>query len=264
MRSPWFWPALNGFGLIAVITVNALANILPLNGIPTGDIVNRDPVLFQPAGWAFSIWGVIYLWLAAFVVYGLTPAGRANPRLQRISPLFLFTCAANTVWLFLWHWQRFPASLLVMFALLLGLIGIYGGLRRDGVTPSTREWLLLWLPFSVYLGWVSVATLANTSVLLDRVGWDGGGVSLEVWTALMLVAALALAAVFGLRQADFAYPAVVAWAAAAIAARQTGVELVAPSAVVVAVAAAAFALVALVRQVRAWPRLTGGGQALAT
>jgi hypothetical protein len=232
------WPLINLAAYLATVFVNWLANALPLNGVSSGDVVNRDPVYFQPANWAFGIWGLIYVLLGAFVVYGLLPWGRRNDRLQRISPLFTLTCAANIVWLFLWHWELLPLSMVAMVVLLLALLGIYQLLRSGGREPSRAERLLLRLPFSVYLGWISVATIANAAVTLDRAGWDGWGLSPVTWAIIMVGVGALLAAAVGIGRADAAYAAVFAWAYFALALRQSG----APSLAAAAAAGAAFSL----------------------
>jgi hypothetical protein len=235
----------NLLALLATVAVNALANALPLNGITTGEVVNRDPVLFQPAGWAFSIWSLIYLLLAGFVVYGLTPRGQADPHLRRVSPAFVLSCVANCAWLVLWHYERLPLSLLVMVGLLATLIWIYGRL------PRAR----LRIPFGVYLGWISVATIANAAVVLDRAGWDGWGLAPETWTVLLIVAGAALATALALAFLDPFYPAVFVWAYAGIAARQGDAPGVAAAAVW---CAGALALLTLVTALLAWRRPAGG------
>ena len=225
----WRWPLISLIVLVATVAVNGFANALPLNGQTTGEIINRDPVYFLPAGWVFSIWGLIYLALGLFVAYGLSPAGRRNPRVQRLGPPFLLTCVANCTWLFLWHWERLPLSLVAMGTLLLALIACYAIANQAGSTTPLAERICVLLPFSLYLGWVSVATIANATVALDRAGWDGWGLAPQLWAAIMIAVGGALAARIG------------------IAARQRDTTLVAGIALVVAVAAAVIALIALVR-----------------
>jgi MFS family permease len=249
--SSWTWPLTNLIGLIVVIAVNYSANYFEFNGNSTGDIVNRDPVPFQPAGWVFSIWGVIYLLLAVFVVYGLLPAGRHNQRLQRISPLFLITNIANTVWIIFWHWEQVAASLGTMVVLLVALLGIYIGVRYHGspFRRATREavdkpgWferIALRLPFSVYIGWICVALLANVMVWLDQTGRDSGLFSLNWWAVIFMVVATLVAAVFMVTSHDGVVALVMAVAFAGIADRNWGTETA------VSVVAGIFAVLALV------------------
>ena len=253
----WRCPLSSLVGLVATVAINGLANALPLNGQSTGDIINRDPVYFLPAGWVFSIWGLIYLASGVFVAYGLLPAGRHNPRVQRLGPPFLITCVANCTWLFLWHWERLPLTLVAMGVLLLSLIACYAIAHTDRGAATLAERFCVQFPFSLYLGWVSVATIANVTVALDRAGWKGWGLEPQLWAAIMIAAGGALAALIGIGRSDPVYAAVFVWAFIGIAARQRDATLVAGTALVVAVAAAIVALVALVRIAASW-RGTGG------
>lgn len=248
----WTWPLTNLIGLLVVVLVNALANLLPLNDRTTADVVNRDPVPFQPVGWVFGIWWLIYILLGVFTIYGLLPAGRRNRRLQQISPLFLISNIANIAWLVLWHWERFAASLVVMVVLLVTLIAIYIAVRvRNRPSPDAPrhtklQRLILWTPFSIYLGWICVAALANLMVWLDRSGWDGGPFSYNVWAALFIVAGALVAALFAFVWNDALIPLVFLWAYIGIAQRQWGESaLVSVTAIVFTVVAAALAAVAM-------------------
>jgi hypothetical protein len=114
MKSKLLWPLVNGAALVVTILVNGLANALPLNGQLTGEISDRFRVYFVPAGYVFAIWGVIYLSLLGFVVYQFLPAQRDHPRLRRIGAWFALSCAANSAWLVLWHYEYFGMTVLVM------------------------------------------------------------------------------------------------------------------------------------------------------
>ena len=249
----WFWPIVNLIGLGVVVGVNYLANYLELNGQTTGDVVNKDPVPFQPEGWVFSIWGLIYVLLAGFVLYGLTPSGRHNVRLQRISPVFLVANIANATWVFLWHYEQFFASLVAIVVLLVSLLAIYLGLRmRNPIRrsipaerPTLVQRIVLWLPFSIYLGWICVATLANLMVWLDRSGWDGGPFSYNVWAMLFMLAGTVVAAGFAWLARDPVIPLVMLVAFVGIAQHAWGDSgLVATFGIVFAVVQAALAAVA--------------------
>ena len=218
--------AVNVVAVLAVIVVNGLANALPLNGQTTGEISDRFQVYFVPAGYVFSIWGVIYLGLLAFAVYQALPTQRENPRLRRVGYLFAASCVANIAWLFLWHYEQFVLTLVAMFTLLLLLITIYLRLEIGRVVVSTAEKWLVRLPFSIYLGWVSVATIANVTSVLDYLGWSGWGISDEVWALIMLLVAGALAAIVSLTRGDVAYSLVFMWALVGIAVKNAGTPLV--------------------------------------
>lgn len=220
----------NLLAVIATIVINGLANALPLNGQTTGEISDRFQVYFVPAGYVFSIWGLIYLALVAFAIYQALPSQRDNPRLRSIGYLFAVSCLANIAWLFLWHYEVFPLTLVAMVALLLLLIAIY--LRLDighARVPATEKWLVH-VPFSIYLGWITVATIANVTSLLDYLKWSGWGISPEAWTVIMLVAGVGIASAVSLTRGDVAYMLVIVWAFAGIAIKHAGTPVVATAA----------------------------------
>ena len=224
----------NVLAVVAVIVVNWLANALPLNGLTQGEISDRFDVFFVPAGYAFSIWGLIYLGLIAFAVYQALPAQRENARLRRVGYLFALSCLANISWLFLWHYEVFVLTLVAMLALLLLLIGVY--LRLDigrAQVGGVERWLVD-VPFSVYLGWITVATIANVTVVLDYLGWNGWGISPQAWTVIMLFAGLVIATAMSLTRADVAYSLVLIWAYVGIAVKHGDTPVVAVTAWVTA------------------------------
>jgi hypothetical protein len=222
--------ALNVLALVVTIAVNSLASALPLNGQTTGEISDRFRIFFVPAGYVFSIWGVIYLGLLAFAVYQALPAQRANVDLRRLGYLFVWSCVANTAWIFLWHFEVFPLTLPVMVGLLLALIGIY---RRLGIgrarVAAAQRWLAH-VPFSIYLGWITVATIANATQLLYWLGWNGAPLGPEVWAVIMLAIAVVVAALMAWRHADVAYLAVLVWAFVGIAIKHAAAPMVATAA----------------------------------
>ena len=216
--------------VVATVVLNGLANALPLNGLTTGEISDRFQVYFVPAGYVFSIWGLIYLALAAYAVYQALPAQRENARLGRIGYLFVLSCLANVTWLFLWHYEQFAWTMVAMIGLLLSLIAIYLrlGIGRTQVPPAER-WLVH-VPFSIYLGWITVATVANVTSLLDHVNWGGWGIQPAVWAVLMLVVGAAIASAVGLTRGDVAYMLVIVWAFVGIAVKHAATPLVATAA----------------------------------
>ena len=142
---------------------------------------HRFPVFFVPAGYVFSIWGLIYIGLIAFAVFQALPAQRTNPRLQRVGYWFALSCLANIVWILLWHYNLFPASLLVMLVLLADLIVICLRLDIGRAAVSAAEKWAVNIPFSTYLGWITVATVANATSVLYGLKWNGFGISPEIW-----------------------------------------------------------------------------------
>jgi len=223
-------PVINVVAMIIALSVNGLANALPLNGKNTGVISDQFRVYFVPAGYVFAIWGVIYIGWIAFAVYQALPAQRNNPRLARIGWLFAANCVANAAWLFTWHYELFPLSVVVMLSLLALLIAIYLRLGIGRAQVSKIEKWTVDVPFSIYLGWISVATIANITDLLYYWRWDGLGIAPQVWAVIMLVVASVLALVVALTRGDVAYLLVFAWSFAGIAVKQASVPLVANAA----------------------------------
>jgi len=196
-----------------------------------------------PAGYVFAIWGLIYLALAAYSIYQALPSQRENPRLKRIGYLYVLTCLANGAWLVLWHYEYFAWTVVAMGALLLLLIAIYLllGIGRTPV-PGAEKWLVH-VPFSIYLGWITVATIANVTDLLDFLGWDGWGIAPEWWAVIMLIVATLVAVLVSLSRGDMAYGLVIVWAFAGIVVSQADTLLVAIVAGVMAFVVLVMALV---------------------
>lgn len=197
---------LNLIAFIVVVTVNGLANALPLNGQTTGEISNRLNVLFTPAGYVFSIWGLIYLLLGIWVIRQFPKSRRDLPIYQETSGLFVLSSTLNSLWIFLWHYEFFGLSVIVMLLLLLTLIRLYT--KAKAADASFFDLL----PFSVYLGWISVATIANISYYLTYIDWDGFGLSDSIWTFILLLIATILALTFLKKENDWVYPLVFVWA----------------------------------------------------
>jgi hypothetical protein len=225
----------NLVAVLATIAVNGLANAIPFNGQTTGEVSDKFDVLFVPAGYVFAIWGLIYLGLLAFGIYQVLPGQRENLRLRRIGALFVLGSLANIAWLPLWHYERFPLSLLAMVVLLLSLIGIYLRLDIGHVRVPRTEKAAVDLTFSIYLGWITVATIANVTDVLDYVGWGGWGIRPEVWAITMLLVGLAIATTVSFTRGDLAYSAVLVWAYIGIAVKQSATPAVVTGAWVMAV-----------------------------
>jgi hypothetical protein len=216
--------------VIATIVVNGLATALPLNGQTTGEISDRFQVFFVPAGYVFSIWGLIYLGLGAYAIYQALPTHADNPRLRRIAVPFFIGSLANIAWIFLWHYEQFPLTLAAMVTLLVSLIVTYLRLEIGRAKVPTAERWLVQIPFSIYLGWITVATIANVTSLLDFLKWSGWGIRPEVWAVIMLIAGLAIASAVSLTRGDVAYMLVLIWAFVGIAVKHQGTALVATTA----------------------------------
>jgi hypothetical protein len=211
---------------VLTITVNGLANALPLNGQETGEISDRFDIYFVPAGYVFSIWGLIYLGLIAFTIYQALPSQKDDPLLNKIYPAYWIGNIANAVWIFLWHYEFFPLTLVAMIALLICLLYIYMQISKVGSDLDRNEKWFVKLPISVYLGWISVATIANVSQVLFYLGWGGWGISPVIWAVIMLSIATLLGLLMLWREYDIAYVLVLIWAFIGITRSQADTAMV--------------------------------------
>ena len=178
------------FTFLLMVVVNALANILPINGVTTGEVSDRYGNLFAPAGFTFAIWGVIYILLLLYVLFqfGLfrsTKRLSKREMLKHVDIAFIASSVVNVLWIFAWHYDMILVSLLLMLLLLLLLIRITRVIQREHL--SKREYFLVKLPFSIYFGWITVATIANVTTYLVAENWQRWGLSEEIWTVIILI-----------------------------------------------------------------------------
>ncbi len=222
------WPLvlviLNALAFAGVVFVNGLANALPINGRTTGALSDLYPNLFVPAGFTFSIWGVIYVLLLLFAGFAVVAVVRAVPpaveAVRAIDLFFLLSCLANAGWVFTWHYRRVGLSLVVMLVLLGSLLAIYFRLGIGIGSPNRTVAAFVHVPFSVYLGWITVATVANATALLIDLGWNGLGLPESAWAILLVIIAAVIALLAIVRRGDDAFALVVVWALAGIAAKR--------------------------------------------
>ena len=221
--------------LALTLIVNGLANTLPINGLTTGEVSDQFPILFVPAGYVFSIWGVIYLALIGFAIYSVTPKGKANPDVDNITTWFVASNIFNTLWIFLWHYQQFVMTLVPIIGLLISLLAIYLRLGIGKTQRPLTEKLLVATPFSIYLGWATVAVVANISQALYFIGWRGAPLSAPVWTVIMLAVATLLGVLMIFLRKEIAYPLVLVWAFVGIWVKHGDTPVVAITALVAAI-----------------------------
>lgn len=237
---------------VVMIAANALANILPINGLNTGEVSDSFPNLFAPAGLTFAIWGVIYLLLGAYSLYQLglfqkekTPA--QEELLNYVGTLFTISSIANTIWIFAWHYKIIGISLVLMVVILVCLILINQRVKKAELTSSQK--LFIRLPFSVYFGWISVAMIANVTTWLVDIGWDGFGISEPVWTIIILLVGIAIGILTVFNNQDIAYGLVFVWAYAGITLKHVSPDMFNfryPTLVYTAMACIVFMLVAII------------------
>jgi benzodiazapine receptor len=243
--SPTKW--INIIAFILTVIVNGLAGSTTiLGGKFTAEISDANPTLITPAGYVFSIWGIIYILLGVFVVFQALPSQQGQAFQKKIGWLFALSSLANIVWLFLWQYEYLVFSVVLMFLLLASLILIYLRLDIGRSKVTTREKLAVHLPFSVYLGWITIASIANVSVFLVSENWDGFGIGAETWATLIIIVALVITLLVLATRRDIAYGLVIVWALLGIAVNQSGnqsiVTLTEASAIIILLALTAVVL----------------------
>jgi len=237
----------NIIAFVAVVIVNSIAGAVGINGLQTGAISDKYYTLIAPAGYVFSIWGVIYLLLLGFTAYQFSTKRRQAPFHSKIGYLFVLSCVINICWLLLWHYQLIAASVVLMLGLLLTLLTIYTRLGIGLEKVDRNERLLVHLPFSVYLGWITVATIANIAAAFVYLGQTQLILGAQSWTIIVIaVAVLITGAVLWTRR-DIAYAAVLVWALLGIYVKQSSLPSIAYTALVAAVIVALGAIVVTIR-----------------
>lgn len=207
----------NIVSLVAAFVVNYLAVNLPLNNLTTQEISDSFDIYFVPAGYVFSIWGVIYLGLLAFAIFQALPKQRENEDLAKIDFWFGLSNIANALWLVSFHYQRFVLALVFMLVLLVSLIIIFTRLRIGKRRMEISWKWLVEMPFSVYLSWVTVATIANVTQVLDYLNWNGFGIAPEIWFIIMVATVVLISALMSFTRRAFEFTLVLIWALAGIA-----------------------------------------------
>ncbi len=219
----------NIVAVVVTIAINLLANALPLNNQTTGQIAERFSTYFLPAGYVFSIWGLIYIGLILFAVFQARQAEQDNPRLRKADLPFLLSCVGNVSWLFLWHYNLYVLSVVPILLLLGSLIAVYLAFEIGlHSVPLAEQWMAH-APFSLYLGWASVAVISNISAVLDYLGWNGG-LPEATWAIIMLAVGVLLGLAMAVFRRDAIFNLVLMWAYIGIAIRYSADPAVAVSA----------------------------------
>lgn len=200
---------------VVMVIVNIIADTLPINGFTTGEVADSFPNLFAPAAVTFTIWGLIYLLLAGYTIYQLVYSRINNDTaveklFAKIGVYFSISSIANILWIFSWHYFSIASSMLLIIVILICLIIINAEIYKTEL--SLRDKIFIKLPFSVYFGWITVATIANAAILLTSYNWDGFGISEVTWTVIVILIGLLIALATMLKNKDFAYGLTVIWA----------------------------------------------------
>jgi hypothetical protein len=241
----------NILALLVTLIANTLANALPLGGQTTGEISDKYPSLFTPAGYVFSIWGLIYLTLLVFICWQALPAQRVSQKLANLRVPFQISCVCNAAWIFAWHFDQLLLSLVIMLALLWSLLSIYRLLHLNQYSPPGMERWCLQLPFSLYVAWISVALIANASAIQIHYGWDEVFVSATTWTLIKLAVAGAIAVSVLYTFRDRVWMLVIVWASLGISFKHADVGVVYGASMLLALLG--IALVAIQSVPRVWP-----------
>lgn len=197
---------------IVMIVTNSLAILLPIGGRSTGQVSENYSNLFAPAGYAFSIWGLIYTLLGIYVIYQFQK--KKNNLTEKINKIFIVNALLNASWIFAWHYDVIWLSVIIMLGLLLTLIKIADILKSNSLT-SEEKWFIK-LPFSVYFGWITVATIANITVFLVYLKWNGFGIPESYWTVIVLLVGMLIGSWRTLKDRAIPYMLVFIWAYGAI------------------------------------------------
>ena len=215
----------NSLSIIATIVVNALAVILPLNGKTTQELSDNIPNLFVPAGITFSIWGIIYAFLIIFMIYQILSLRKKQPYdtgyIEKIGGWFILASLANITWIFLWHYELVAFSLLAMLVLFFSLLAIYLKLGIGLSITTLKEKLAVHVTISIYLGWITVATIANVSAVLVTQNVGELLLGQTTWTILVIAVATLISALILIRRKDIAYNLVIIWALLGIAIKRS-------------------------------------------
>ena len=206
------------------IIINSLSNTSLIGANTVGEISDAYPTFFTPAGYVFAIWGIIYALLLVFSIYQVLPKQQNAPFLEKISIYYILCSVANIIWIVLWVNNYILFSTILMFLLLLSLIIIYRRVDSIGTQMSLRENLAVLLPFSVYLGWITVASIGNVAVTLVSLNWNGWGLSEISWTILMIGVAIAVTLIMIVRKRDIGFSLVLIWALVGILVKQSEMQ----------------------------------------
>lgn len=201
-----------------------LADLIPYNGISTFEASKKISIYFQPARFTYSIWLLIFLGLIVFTIYQALPAQKENLTLRKIGWWYVTGIAALTAWMFFLHYESYLLLTLMMIILLITLLVIYEKLGIGIENVSRGMKLLVHLPFSVYLGWITMATIGNVSNYLTITGWNGFGINPKIWVVVMMVVTIVIAELTAFNRQDLAYLAVFVWSFIGIAVNHKGVS----------------------------------------
>jgi hypothetical protein len=204
------------FATVVTIVFNSLAAAGFVNGIRANEISDRYPTIVTPAGYAFSIWSLIYLGLAAFSVYQLLPA--KLERFRGVRTLFIASSFLNCAWIYFWHSNQIAVCFVIILALFATVVFI---VAKIGCSTMTETWLVQ-APFGIYAGWLSVASIANLAIMLVYLDVQMSPTTQKIFAVTLILFAAVAAVLVRIKLRNFFYSLAVAWAVTAIAVKQSG------------------------------------------
>ena len=243
----------NIIAFVFTVIVNSLAGSTTLiGGVNTAQISDLNLTLITPAGYVFSIWGIIYVLLGVFVIFQALPSQKEKEYTKKVGWLFVLSSIINIAWLFLWQFEYLIFSVALIFMLLATLIAIYLRLDIGKSKVELREKIAVHLPFSTYLGWITIASIANVATALVSINWNGLGINPETWASLIVIIALLLSLIVLATRKDVVYGLVIVWAFIGISvaqkANQNIVTLTQISAIIVFIALVVTIIINKLRQ----------------
>jgi len=217
-------------GFVGTIVVNTLSSLELINNITPEELSDALPNYFVPAGLTFAVWGVIYIGLLALTIYSTIELFKKKEEesyfIDKMGVEFIIASIANIAWIFLWHYQAAGNymvlfSLIAMIVLLASLLTMYLRLKIGKREVSVKEKWLVHIPISLYLGWITIATVANATAFIvdlemNKLLFAGYWLSEEYWTNLMLIIATIITILMLYIRKDIAYSLIVLWAFAGI------------------------------------------------
>jgi hypothetical protein len=230
-NKPNILQVVNILAIIITIVVNALAEIIPVNGVTSNVISDSYPSLFTPPGYVFSIWSVIYTLLIVFMIYQALPSQREATYLKPTSVFFVLGGIINNSWLILFHYAYEQPGIYIFTPILIGLFLVlmlytYVKLEIGAINVPIRQKIAVHLPISVYAGWISLAVIANISSVLNVIVPGIPMATQELWTALVILVALVITMLMLVIRRDAAYGLVVVWATVGIATKQNAIPII--------------------------------------
>jgi hypothetical protein len=203
--------------LVFAVGQAAAPALTPLVGLPfVGQVSDRYPTYVVPAGYAFSIWSLIFALCIAYAVWQALPAQAENALLRRVGWLTAAAFAGSMAWEFVFPAGAYGVSVLLIVTVLVSLAVAVGRMTDGRGRMSGAERWLAWVTCGIYLGWITVATVANVAQALAAAGVVELGLGAETWGTVLLIVAALIASAVTLRTRNGGYPLAVIWALIAV------------------------------------------------